>query len=186
MQIIELQIVFICYFYIYVNSLQCVRPFVPLRTSRIFYHKKTMQLRFSESDDSELSKIDVNSGIKDLANIRSPIELNAIIESLPTEEKYSFLIQAYSTKIIESTESERNETLLADLNNLYNEMIRLELKPTEKTTQSLIDATASYCDCNKLAYSLRQASEGNQSTSPSFSSSFYYNLIKEKLSKCME
>ena len=118
----------------------------------------------SESEDVEFSSIDIenNSERKDLVNIRSPIELNAIIESLPTEEKYSFLIQAYSTKIIESSENERNETLLDDLNNLYSEMIKLDLKPTEKSTQSLIDATASYCDCNKLAYSLRQASEGDR------------------------
>lgn len=72
---------------------------------------------------------------------------------------YSFWSDDYAGSS-SSNNQDKNVTLLDSINNLYKEMIMTNIKPIEKCTQNMIDATAIFCDCAKLGYSLQLAKAG--------------------------
>jgi hypothetical protein len=110
-------------------------------------------------------------------------ELNNMIESMDVKDKYAFLIQSISTKILDSSSSKGqdapskqenitsfsssswntfNANELKSLCGLYLEMFQvMNIPPTQKSSQSLIDASAIFRDCSKLGYSLQLAKAGN-------------------------
>jgi len=55
---------------------------------------------------------------------------------------------------------QKNATLLDSIHNLYKEMIMANIKPLEKSTQCMLDATSVFCDCAKLGFSLQLAKAG--------------------------
>jgi len=93
---------------------------------------------------SELSKLSSSSGSG----------LNDIIDSLSDTEKYTFLIQSLATKILENSNSPSEESM-KKISTLYSEMISKSVKPDGKTAQYLLDASATFCDCDLLGNSLR-------------------------------
>lgn len=127
--------------------------------------KSLTKPRFELSDARDNLPVEVNRYMES--------ELNNMIESMDVNDKYSFLIQSISTKILESSAkkadaetnpSSRNDANINELKSLcslYLEMFQvMNIPPTQKSSQSLIDASASFRDCAKLGYSLQLAKAG--------------------------
>ena len=120
-------------------------------------------------------------------------ELTSMLESMPTSEKYSLLIQSYANKIL--SDPNRNATLLSTMESLYIEMIAGGSRPTDKSSELLITASSSFCNSAKLgrALQLTRASGAVKAfgvangllTTPILSASVASQLFASKGSKMM-
>ena len=70
------------------------------------------------------------------------------------------MIQTYSIQILEDNNNERNTTTLDVISRLYSEMVLSNVKPSIKSTQSLLDASAVFRDYVKLSNSILLARQG--------------------------
>ena len=80
-------------------------------------------------------------------------ELGAMLDKLPTADKYALMIQSYATGILERTN--RDAGAMDAIESLYLEMLAESVRPTEQTSQSLIDSAASFCNSAKLGRALQ-------------------------------
>lgn len=120
-------------------------------------------------------------------------ELTSMLESMPTSEKYSLLIQSYANKLL--SDPNRDATLLSTMESLYIEMIAGGSRPTDKSSELLITASSSFCNSAKLgrALQLTRASGAVKAfgvangllTTPILSASVASQLFASKGSKMM-
>lgn len=80
-------------------------------------------------------------------------ELNALLEQMPSSEKYSLLMQSYKTKIVEDRSNTAN--LIERMGALYYEMLTKAIKPDEQSTGCLIDASAQLCQVPLMSNAMR-------------------------------
>ena len=86
------------------------------------------------------------------------LELNALIEKMPNNEKYSLLLQSYSNIILES--KIKDKSVLAKMESLFDEMVRETIQPDRKSCTRLFDAAAAFCSVETLSRTLRSLKAG--------------------------
>jgi hypothetical protein len=85
-------------------------------------------------------------------------ELNKILDSLPTDEKYSLLLQSYANKILDQKNLDLE--LISKMESLYYEMLQKCIQPDVKGSQLLIDASSSFCNIDIVTKTIRLVKAG--------------------------
>eukprot|EP01038_Epipyxis_sp_PR26KG_P005444 gene5444-7537_t len=118
----------------------------------------------SSSSKSTVSTEIISSNLKskiDNENIiisdKSGADLTALLENMPINEKYTLLLQSYCKKILEmkSPTAESSKDLVRKMDTLYYEMIQKSIPPEKSASQSLLDASASFCNVDIIGKALR-------------------------------
>ena len=92
----------------------------------------------------------------ELSTIETESELNTLIKKMPTNEKYSLLLQSYGRKILDTkNKDESSSNLLDKMEFLYLEMIQQSIKPEEKSIMNIIDASASFCNVDRISRTIK-------------------------------
>lgn len=97
-------------------------------------------------------------------SIRTESELKTLMDNMPLDEKYSLLLQSYSTNIFEGkNKPDKNIETLKIIESLYNEMIQKSISPDSKAAQAFIDSAATFCNAAVMSKTIRfiKASKGN-------------------------
>lgn len=81
-------------------------------------------------------------------------ELGAMLDKLPLDEKYAMMIQSYATGILDKTNRGDGSTM-DSIESLYIEMLSSSVRPTQQTSQNLIDAASTFCNSAKLGRALQ-------------------------------
>lgn len=81
-------------------------------------------------------------------------ELGAMLDKLPLEEKYAMMIQSYATGILDKKIRGDGSTM-DSIESLYIEMLSSSVRPTQQTSQNLIDAASTFCNSAKLGRALQ-------------------------------
>ncbi len=116
-------------------------------------------LKVGKSADSSIQNESIISRIEDL-NVKktTDLELNALIEKMPNNEKYSLLLQSYSNIILESKIKDKN--ILTKMESLFDEMVSESIEPDKKSCTKLFDAAAAFCSVETLGKTLRSLKAG--------------------------
>ena len=99
---------------------------------------------------------------KEMTSIISPnpdFEISSLLESMPLKEKYTLLLQSYSSKILENEVTDRI-TALTRMKFLFGEMLQAAITPERKAAKALIDASASFCNVAIMGKALRHIKAG--------------------------
>lgn len=77
-----------------------------------------------------------------------------MLDKLPLEDKYAMMIQSYATGILDKTKRGDGSTM-DSMESLYIEMLSSSVRPTQRTSQNLIDAASTFCNSAKLGRALQ-------------------------------
>jgi len=76
---------------------------------------------------------------------RTDNELKTLMDSMPLAEKYTLLLQSYSTSILERRlQADKRIDLFQNMESLYNEMIQQSIAPEPMAAQAMIDASSKF------------------------------------------
>lgn len=89
-------------------------------------------------------------------------ELNTLLESMPTAEKYNLLIQSYAGSVLD--EGARNSSLMQKIESLFMEMIEQSIEPTMKSSELMLTASASFRNNEQFGRSLQFIKAGQLSS----------------------
>ena len=116
-----------------------------------------IQLKTGDDNDKDLFKED---GLLSTVDKNDRNALTSMLESLPETEKYGLLMQSISSKIIEDNDRVKNSSAFDRIEALYTEMITKSLKPSDKTSQQVINAACAFYDCNIIGKALSLVKRG--------------------------
>ena len=87
--------------------------------------------------------------------------LSSMLESLPEMEKYGLLIQSMSSQIVEDNDRKKNSSNFDRIEALYTEMIGKSIKPSERSSQQVINAACTFYDCDVIGRAMRLVKQGH-------------------------
>jgi len=100
-------------------------------------------LRMSKGDGLNLPS-SISNSLQTLSQ-RTDNELKTLMDSMPLAEKYTLLLQSYSTSILERRlQADKRIDLFQNMESLYNEMIQQSIAPEPMAAQAMIDASSKF------------------------------------------
>ena len=87
--------------------------------------------------------------------VNSDSELNALLETMPTKEKYSLLLQSYKTKIVQGRSGGDVGFNMDKMKSLYYEMLQKSVKADQQGSSCLIDSAASLLNVQFMSNAIR-------------------------------
>lgn len=100
-------------------------------------------LRMSKGDGLNLPS-SISNSLQTLSQ-RTDNELKTLMDSMPLAEKYTLLLQSYSTSILERRlQADKRIDLFQSMESLYNEMIQQSIAPEPMAAQAMIDASSKF------------------------------------------
>ncbi len=119
-----------------------------------------IQLKTDDGSESSINKEeDMMLGIVENSNQNA---LTSMLDSLPETEKYGLLIQSISSQIIEDKDNNRKKSPndFDQMESLYIEMINKSIKPSDRSSQQVINAACTFYDCNIIGKALNLMKQG--------------------------
>lgn len=88
-------------------------------------------------------------------------EINRLLENMSLEEKYSIILQSYSSKVT-SEGNTKDENVMNQMETLYMEMIANRISPDDKCTEKILNAAASFCNLQRITKAIRLLKKGGR------------------------
>ena len=151
-------IVILCLTHVIVVSALMNSPVFTDHISKV----KSSALYISKTDDSSVA---VPSSLVTLAQ-RTDNELKTLMDSMPMNEKYTLLLQSYSSTILgqRRLQSDKSIDLLQNMESLYTEMIQQAIVPEPAAAQALIDASSKFANVAVMSKAARLIRAGKLET----------------------
>lgn len=122
-----------------------------ISNNKILY--KSIFTKLYAQNKSNLDLMKINSTNLSFSKTR---DLESLIGEMSQEDKYNFLIQSYSTQLIDNGSIKpMNYSLLDTIGSLFNEMVINNYTPNIKSSQYLIDSAALSCDCIRISFAIQ-------------------------------
>jgi len=119
-------------------------------------------LRMSKSDGLNLSSSSSSSSLQTQSQ-RTDNELKTLMDNMPVDEKYTLLLQSYSTAILERRiQADKSIDLLQNMELLYNEMIQQSIVPQPMAVQAMIDASSKFGNVAVMSKAARLIKAGKR------------------------
>lgn len=119
----------------------------------------------SKGDGLNLPSGISNSNSLQTLSQRTDNELKTLMDSMPLKEKYTLLLQSYSTSILERRlQADKRIDLLQNMESLYNEMIQQSIAPEPMAAQAMIDASSKFGNVAVMSKAARLIRAGKVSS----------------------